>query len=208
VGGRSRAAAQLLSGQGFQEVYNLAGGIKAWQSGPGGVAAGPPDAGMELITGREKSAEMLEIAYGMEEGMRSVYEHLSRRVSDQEASQLFGTLAELEVHHKERILDLYKEHRGEADRARAMDGRASSETAEGAVTVQEAVEALKPSQSSVVEVLSFAMMLETQALDLYLRYWKRSEDPATRAALLELVDQEKSHLGYLGALLEKKAGGS
>jgi rubrerythrin len=89
-----------------------------------------------------------------------------------------------------------------------MDGRASSETAEGAVTVQEAVEALKPSQSSVVEVLSFAMMLETQALDLYLRYWKRSEDPATRAALLELVDQEKSHLGYLGALLEKKAGGS
>jgi hypothetical protein len=116
VGGRSRAAAQLLSGQGFREVYNLAGGIKAWQSGQGGVAAGPPDAGMELITGREKSAEMLEIAYGMEEGMRSVYEHLSRRVADQEASQLFGTLAELEVHHKERILDLYKEHRGEADR--------------------------------------------------------------------------------------------
>lgn len=31
VGGRSRAAAQLLAGKGFKEVYNLKGGIKAWQ---------------------------------------------------------------------------------------------------------------------------------------------------------------------------------
>ena len=38
VGGRSRAAAQFLSGQGFNEVYNLSGGIKKWQ----GVKAGGP----------------------------------------------------------------------------------------------------------------------------------------------------------------------
>lgn len=30
VGGRSYVAAQVMSRQGFQEVYNLSGGIKAW----------------------------------------------------------------------------------------------------------------------------------------------------------------------------------
>jgi sulfur-carrier protein adenylyltransferase/sulfurtransferase len=29
IGGRSRVAAQMLAGKGFQEVYNLSGGIKA-----------------------------------------------------------------------------------------------------------------------------------------------------------------------------------
>ena len=32
VGGRSGSAMQLLSSMGFKEVYNLAGGIRAWQS--------------------------------------------------------------------------------------------------------------------------------------------------------------------------------
>jgi rhodanese-related sulfurtransferase len=30
VGGRSYVAAQVMSRQGFQEVYNLSGGISAW----------------------------------------------------------------------------------------------------------------------------------------------------------------------------------
>ena len=43
-------AAQLLSGQGFKEVYNLKGGIKAWN---GMKAVGPAELGMALITGKE-----------------------------------------------------------------------------------------------------------------------------------------------------------
>ena len=207
MGGRSRAAAQLLSGQGFKEVYNLAGGIKDFESGGGGVASGPPETGMGLITGRETGAEMLAIVYGMEEGMRSLYEQLSARVRDEEASRLFRTLSELEVHHKEMILELYRKHGGEIDSVAAMDERASSGTTEAGLTVEALVESFQPGESSVEDVLGYAMMLETQALDLYLRYWKESEDPDTRAVLLELADQEKNHLGYLGELLEKKAGG-
>ena len=45
MGGRSRVAAQMLSGLGFKEVYNLAGGIKAFQgqkaSRPPGAQSGP-----------------------------------------------------------------------------------------------------------------------------------------------------------------------
>ena len=52
------------------------------------------------------------------------------------------------------------------------------------------------------------MMLETQALDLFLRYLKRSTDFDTKAVPMELAEQEKSHLAYLGALIEKKTGGT
>jgi rhodanese-related sulfurtransferase len=50
VGGRSRVAAQLLSGQGFTEIYNLKGGIKAWK---GQTAIGPVEEGMVLLKGDE-----------------------------------------------------------------------------------------------------------------------------------------------------------
>jgi rubrerythrin len=195
----------LLSGQGFKEVYNLAGGIKGFQSG-GGVASGPPETGMGLITGRETGSEMLVIVYGMEEGMRTLYQQLSGRVTDEEASGLFQTLSELEVHHKEMIFELYQKHGGELDSIESMDEHSSFATTESGMTVEELVDSFRPDESSVEEVLGYAMMLETQALDLYLRYWRQSEDPETKTVLLELADEEKNHLGYLGELLEKRAG--
>lgn len=195
----------MLSGKGFQEVYNLAGGIKAWE---GGVTSGLPETGMSLITGEESGAEMLAIVYGMEEGMRTLFERLSERVSDKEASELFRTLSELEVHHKKMIFDLYKAHGGEIESIEAMDREISPEAIEGGLRVEEVVEAFRPDTSSIEDVLSFAMMLETQALDLFLRYLQRSQDFDTKAVLMELAEQEKSHLKYLGELIDKKTGAS
>jgi rubrerythrin len=191
----------LLSGKGFKEVYNLAGGIKAWQ---GGVTSGPPEMGMGLITGEETGAQMLAIIYSMEEGMRSLFERLSKRVSDEEAADLFRTLSELEVHHKKMIFDLYKAHGGEIETTEAMDREASGDVIEGGLNVDEIAAAFRPETSAVEDVLSFAMMLETQALDLFLRYLQRSTDFDTKAVLMELAEQEKSHLKYLGELMEKK----
>ena len=51
VGGRSRVAAQMLSGWGFKEVYNLAGGIKAYEGPEGrraqGTQPGPGQGGRD-----------------------------------------------------------------------------------------------------------------------------------------------------------------
>jgi len=191
----------LLSGTGFKEVYNLTGGIKAWQ---GGVTTGPPETGMGLITGEETGAEILAIVYGMEEGMRTLFERLSERVSDREAAELFRTLSELEMHHKQMIFDLYKTHGGELESIEAMDRVASPDVIESGQSTEELVEAFRPETSSIEDVLSFAMMLETQALDLFLRYLQRSQDFDTKAVLMELAEQEKSHLKYLGELIDKK----
>ncbi|VAW33655.1 Rhodanese-like domain protein, partial [hydrothermal vent metagenome] len=68
IGGRSRAAAQLLSGQGFSTVFNMSGGIKAWD---GRRAAGPESDGMELFHPDMDFADAISLAYAMEDGLQA-----------------------------------------------------------------------------------------------------------------------------------------
>lgn len=189
----------MLSGQGFEKVKNLAGGIKAWQ---GATAAGPPEVGMNLISGTEAPEEMLATIYGMEEGMRSFYERLCERVEDAEVGALCRKLSEVEVEHKNMLFDLYQKHGGEAESMEALEAKIDAEFAESGMTTDELLEAYHANTGSTEEVLTLAMMLEAQALDLYLRYARRSESEETTDVLQELADQEKAHLAALGDLME------
>ena len=53
-------------------------------------------------------------------------------------------------------------------------------------------------------VLELAMMIETQALDLYLRFADKTLNEKTKKALLVIADEEKAHLISLGDLMGKK----
>ena len=200
MGGRSRVAAQLLAGRGFAEVYNLSGGIKAWQ---GAVVAGSIEIGMGLITGKEDPAEMLLIAYAMEEGMRSFYEEMGSRVEDPEAARLFGDLAEMDELHKEAIFGLFQKRQEDVGNRKELEERVLPKVMEGGMTTEELLSRNQGSLETVGDVLILAMMLEAQALDLYLRYSQKSEDPKTKAVLHELANQEKAHLTSLGHLKDK-----
>jgi sulfur-carrier protein adenylyltransferase/sulfurtransferase len=52
------------------------------------------------------------------------------------------------------------------------------------------------------------MMVETQALDLYLRFADRCSQAPTRDLLYGIAQEEKAHLASLGKLLEEKLGAS
>ena len=93
MGGRSRAAAQLLAGKGFKEVYNLKGGIKAWQ---GLKAEGPAEMGMILLSGDETESDIISIAYGMENGLEEFYSAVSEMTSDTEAVDILAKLEKIE----------------------------------------------------------------------------------------------------------------
>ena len=54
---------------------------------------------------------------------------------------------------------------------------------------------------SVQNVIELAMTLETQSLDLYLRFSEKSKHPETKDVLLKIAEEEKSHLKSLGNLL-------
>ncbi|MEJ2025714.1 MAG: sulfurtransferase, partial [Deltaproteobacteria bacterium] len=60
----------MLEEEGFQEVYNLQGGIKAWQ---GMTVAGPPELGFEVARVMVSAEDIIRLAYGMEEGLGRFY---------------------------------------------------------------------------------------------------------------------------------------
>jgi len=58
---------------------------------------------------------------------------------------------------------------------------------------------------TVPDVLNIAMMLETQALDLYMRYAQKAENEKSKSILLGIAEEEKGHLASLGRLMQERA---
>jgi rubrerythrin len=56
---------------------------------------------------------------------------------------------------------------------------------------------------SPADILSLAMMLESQALDLYVRFAGYMDDEKNRRLLQQIADDEKAHLRALGEMIEK-----
>ena len=202
MGGRSRAAAQLLAGKGFKDVYNLKGGIKAWK---GLTAAGPAEMGMSLLTGDETSKEIIVLAYGMEEGLRGFYSIMAERMDDPEVVDLLTKLAEVEKNHKQRLFDLYLTHDSSIIDKELFEADIVSKVMEGGFTTEEFLEQNRDAMKTVPDVLNIAMMLETQALDLYMRYSEKAEDEKSKTVLYGIAEEEKAHLKTLGRLMEDRA---
>jgi rubrerythrin len=202
VGGRSRAAAQLLAGKGFKEVYNLKGGIKAWQ---GFTAAGPAEMGMILLSGDETASDIIIIAYGMEHGLEGFYSAVSGMTSDPEVADVLTKLAKIEEHHKQRLFNLYRTLDPDVGDKETFEATISSDVMEGGFTTEEFLKQNNTIMDTVAGVLNIAMMLETQALDLYLRYSQKAKNEESKTVLYDIAEEEKAHLATLGRLMEAKA---
>jgi rubrerythrin len=201
MGGRSRAAAQLLSGQGFKDVYNLTGGMNAWQ---GLTAFGAPEMGMVPLTGEEAPTEIAVMAYGLEQGLADFYSKVAAASHESEVVDLLRKLAGIEETHKEKVFDLYRAIDPAVTDKKTFESQTVSEMMEGGFTTEEFLEQHGEFMKTVDGVLNIAMMLETQGLDLYMRYAQRSEDQKSRQVLFEIAEDEKAHLDALGRLMESK----
>jgi rubrerythrin len=202
MGGRSRAAAQFLAGQGYEEVYTLKGGIAAWQ---GLKAFGPAEMGMTPLRGNETPQEVIVLAYGMEQGLADFYSRVPAMTHDSEVKKIIGELAQIEEKHKDKLFALYQKLGPSTQERAHFEERIVSGVMEGGFTGEEFLEKNKPLLDTVENLLSLAMMLEAQALDLYTRYAQKVEDVQSRSVLHEIAEDEKGHLATLGSLLEVKA---
>lgn len=198
VGGRSRMASQLLSGKGFTRVYNLSGGIEAWE---GRRAYGDPLQGLELFPAAQPLADALVVAYGMEEALRVFYLERSAAAVDGPVRELFERLARIEEAHRESIYRRYVEATGQAVEREHFLARVIEPRLEGGMTVEDYQALFGPDWTSQDDVLILAMTIEAQALDLYLRAARQAAEESARRALMQIAQEEKSHLEQLGALI-------
>jgi rhodanese-related sulfurtransferase/rubrerythrin len=201
IGGRSRVGAQILAGKGFREVYNLKGGIKAWH---GLKITGPVDTGLTFFQGNEQPSEVVALAYGMEEGLGSFYKTMASKTTDQDVKDMFTKLAGIEAIHKQKLLELYRHIDPSISDVDAVEESIVAKATEGGFTTEEFLKQNQAVMNTVQDVLSIAMMIEGQALDLYTRYAEMSKDDKTKDLLLSIAEEEKAHLTSLGHIMGGK----
>jgi rubrerythrin len=189
----------MLSGKGFDNVINVKGGIKAWDSH---VAVGAEELGLELLTGKESLEEMLLAAYSLEAGLRDFYLSMIEKVRRVDIQNLFQRLAEIETLHRNRIFDEYLQISEKKVRREDFDNDLVVNAVEGGLTTDEYVQMFQPDWESVVDIISLAMSIEAQALDLYTRASERSADPRSKSTLKKIAEEERGHLEQLGKLMD------
>lgn len=191
----------MLSGKGFDNVINMKGGIKAWD---GHVAVGSEERGLELLTGKESMEETLVVAYSLEAGLRDFYLSMIEKVTQSDIQNLFQKLAAIETLHQDRIFDEYLRVSDKTVRREDFDNDWVANAVEGGLTTDEYVQMFQPDWESAVDILSLAMSIEAQALDMYTRASERSTNPRSKDALRKIAEEERGHLEQLGKLMDER----
>jgi sulfur-carrier protein adenylyltransferase/sulfurtransferase len=204
MGGRSRVAAQLLSGQGFANILNLSGGFNSWTSDTAFLGE---EKGLALFDGVTSVEQALTVAYSLEAGLKDFYESMAAKVESAPVRQLFHQLSQIEAKHQDRILEQYTELTGQPVTRETFESQKLPEVLEGGLTTEEYANLLMPSYDTVTEIIELAMSIEAQAMDLYLRASAKAENEAGKKALIQIANEEKTHLARLGQLMEETIQG-
>ena len=208
VGGRSRMATQLLTNLGFRDVFHLQGGIQAWEDR---TATGPREFHLDFIKGDESPEEIILLAYRMEEGLKKFHEAFKAETDDPALCALLTGLIKAEESHEKTLLELRPKDllapaaAGEApsDQMGEFSDASPSCLMEGGMNMNAFMAQNQPFLNDISGYLDLAMMIETQALDLYLRMAAESRNEQTRKILLRIGNEEKAHLALLGKYLDE-----
>ncbi len=188
-------------GKGFNKIYNLTGGIKAWKKE---VAVGSEDTGLHLFSREESPENAVITGFGLEMGLRDFYLSMQSRASRESTKSLFGKLADIEILHQERLVELYTEITGIAHTMKEFAEKMVEPAMEGGLSTEEFLGLYKVDLDSELEVLGLALAIEAQALDLYLRAAERSDNGNTRKVLLQIAEEERTHISRLSNYIDEQ----
>jgi rubrerythrin len=160
---------------------------------------------LDLIRGDESPTEMIEVSYGMEETLRMFYFLAVEKIKEGEVVVLLKKLADIEERHKQMLLSRYAELTPNDPEAPAGLAGRLPQILEGGFKFSEFLAQNRAAFQSLSALLDLAMMIETQALDLYLRFAMKTSEEFSRKILYKIADEEKAHLESLGTLRDKTA---
>jgi rubrerythrin len=192
----------MLAGNGFQKVFNLSGGIKAWHAKK---AIGPQTLGMALFDGQEEPVDVLKTAYSLEMGLRSFYLDLGKQTASDKVKDLFAKLSEIELRHQMSIYEAFLEISPEKIDLDEFETMVESKALEGGLSTEEYLDLFKPDFDLETDIISLAMSIEAQAFDLYHRVSLKVENSTARDIINKIANEEKVHLASLGKLLDNIA---
>jgi rhodanese-related sulfurtransferase/rubrerythrin len=202
-GHRSMAASILLCGLGFENVYNLDGGVRTWDYE---VVKGTAED--TLITGGEETFDVLVVALMLEKGALEFYTKAQKRVKDEKAAEVFKRLVAMEDTHLQRLYMRYsqllwemKSLLGAAEELPSLDqlkDELSTVYMEGGMRINEELVKIGDLEfMDDLEALEIGLEKEYAAYDFYTRVVDTVDDHKTRNLLHELAGEEKGHINLL-----------
>jgi len=189
----------MLSGKGFKDVYNLGGGIKAWNNE---IAVGPQDLGLHLFSGKESAEETIIVGFGLEQGLREFYLDMANRISSAEAKTLFTKLADIEILHQKHLFKLYQDITQTTVSMEDFATGTVQPALEGGLSTEEYLNLYKPNLESEQDILSMALAIEAQAMDLYQRAAANDPDERSRKVLQQIANEERAHMARLANYID------
>lgn len=197
-GNRSLTASRFLKENGFLSVYNMSGGIKAWD---GVVSIAPDSLPFDIKNIGNTLEDVLCWAISMEKGLNELYLILSERCTDQAVKKTLIFLASMEENHKERLFAVLEKLKPIDEVPIEREKKEKDGIMEGGGLARDYVERYGSLLNAVNEVLSLGMAIEAQAWDVYQRIAHEAKDDKAKQLLLELAKEEKAHLEHLGAMI-------
>jgi rubrerythrin len=170
------------------------------------VAVGPEDSGMHLFAEVAGGVQAVVVGFGLEMGLRDFYLTMEQRTNSQATKELFAKLAEIEIVHQQQLLQLYGELTGETPSLEEFAAGIVAPAMEGGLSTEDYLRRYQPDLDKELEVLSLAMAIEAQALDLYLRAAEKSDTQQGREVLQRIAQEERGHIARLGAYIDNISG--
>jgi rubrerythrin len=179
----------------------MAGGINAWN---GLVAEGAYEAGLAYFPRASGPAEMISLSWALEDGNRAFYEGIARQAADEEDAALFRSLVLAEERHKETLRGLHARIAGEGATLTPPAGIEAGGTMEGGIPVGEALAWARGKAPR--EIVEFAVAMEANSLDRYIKMGRSVRDEQSRGVFLALAAEEQAHIQRMASLLDSLQG--
>ena len=194
-GRRSATAAALTaqSGQSFKALYNIQGGIAAWQ---GGIVEQVPR--VDRFDMSRGSGELLRRAAAMEKGAQRFYAVLAEsNALSARLRQTAAELADLEGRHAQSVHTLLTRQEAIPD-FDPFFASLDDTILEGGQDLGEALaQWTQQGDLTCLDFLELALDLENKAYDLYKTLAENTAQGQERSHFLTLAEQEKAHLRVL-----------
>lgn len=187
----------MLSGKGFETVYNLKGGIRAWN---GVTVDDSADEGLELFDHDATYKDAVVMAYALEKGLKEFYAGLAEK-SDDELRPIYEKLTGFEEKHMARLARTYREKQ-QNDITGEQLPKLFRERVEGGLGTVDLQAKLQENKELSI-VFEAAMSIEAFAMDMYARLARLCGIEDTGDLFIRLAEEEKNHLAYLGREAER-----
>lgn len=194
-GGRSAFAADLAAEAEVTErgVYNLAGGIMAWD---GRMLPDYPR--VQVFDIQKGPAALLMTAMNLEKGAFRFYTHVVERYGGAPFVKTMSDLSRAEEGHARTIYRFYERIAGPVPPFEALFDGLDGEILEGGGDLRQALAQVERMQETredpCMALMELAMSIEYSAYDLYRTMAIRNEDSAARDAFWRIAQAEKAHM--------------